>query len=191
MTSPDEVQATAGESADEAQARFISDQVLHTIATNSSWYALKSRGWPGRPWTTSGSGGGSPAIWYSAAAVLLMLKGVGPFLEAFAKKLGEDLGESTTTAARRLSARLRGGRTFVEAELPDEAEQLDGFEEFELPASPSITIVLDSDTPDEARIALLYLDMTRPDLRGKTLGWNRETKMWQIANAPEPLAEEV
>lgn len=35
------------------------------------------------------------------------------------------------------------------------------------------TMVISEDTPDEARLAMLDLDVTAPDLRGKELHWDR------------------
>ncbi len=41
------------------------------------------------------------------------------------------------------------------------------------------TIVITADTPDEARLALLDLDVTAPELRGKELGWDRTNGEWR------------
>ena len=41
------------------------------------------------------------------------------------------------------------------------------------------TLVLCSDTPDEARLALLDLDVTAEDVRGRYLRWDAETQTWR------------
>lgn len=40
------------------------------------------------------------------------------------------------------------------------------------------TIVITADTPDEARLALLDLDVTTDEVRGKLLRWDRDTSVW-------------
>jgi hypothetical protein len=41
------------------------------------------------------------------------------------------------------------------------------------------TLVITSDTPDEARLALLDLDVTADDLRGRNLRWDSQTNTWR------------
>jgi hypothetical protein len=41
------------------------------------------------------------------------------------------------------------------------------------------TLVITSDTPDEARLALLDLDVTADDLRGRNLRWDSQSKTWR------------
>ena len=48
-------------------------------------------------------------------------------------------------------------------------------------------IVVTDDTPDEARLALLDLDVTAPELRGKYLSWSRGAGAWLAIG--EPLAK--
>ena len=43
-------------------------------------------------------------------------------------------------------------------------------------------IVVTADIPDEARIALLDLDVTADDLRGKLLHWDRDASAWRPAD---------
>jgi len=106
-------------------------------------------------------------LWYTfddameLSAAIAFVKGLGPFLEAFATKLGEAFGESTAAALGRL--RLFKRRDMLRAELPSQAE---------------LTIRLGEATPDEARLALLDLDVTAPELHGKTLEWNTERNTW-------------
>lgn len=46
------------------------------------------------------------------------------------------------------------------------------------------TLVFTVGTPDEARLALLDLDVTAEDVRGKTLRWDDQVKEW-IPDSPE------
>jgi len=41
------------------------------------------------------------------------------------------------------------------------------------------TLVITSDTPDEARLAVLDLDVTAEDVRGRFLQWDSETGTWR------------
>ena len=45
------------------------------------------------------------------------------------------------------------------------------------------TIVVTDDTPDEARLALLDLDVTAPELRGKELSWDAAAGQWRPSEA--------
>lgn len=46
----------------------------------------------------------------------------------------------------------------------------------------SATIAITVDTPDEARLALLDLDVTSEELRGKLLHWDSAASAWRPAN---------
>jgi hypothetical protein len=41
------------------------------------------------------------------------------------------------------------------------------------------SLVITSDTPDEARLALLDLDVTAEELRGQNLRWDADSKAWR------------
>lgn len=45
------------------------------------------------------------------------------------------------------------------------------------------TLVITASTPDEARLALLDLDVTAPELRGKELRWDEEAAEWRSSEA--------
>jgi hypothetical protein len=47
------------------------------------------------------------------------------------------------------------------------------------------TVVVTEDLPDEARLALLDLDVTTPELRGKELRWDKAAEAWRPS---EPLS---
>jgi hypothetical protein len=103
------------------------------------------------------------------------VKLIGPFLEAFAKKLGEQIGESTSRALGRLRV-LRDRRTRRT--------------ELDVNGSSTTTLVLPEDMTDEARLAFLDLDMTASELQGTTLYWDEKAGKWlptvQSSAAPYP-----
>jgi hypothetical protein len=47
------------------------------------------------------------------------------------------------------------------------------------------TITITADTPDEARLALLDLDVTADELRGKTLRWDDDAMAWRADSADD------
>lgn len=100
------------------------------------------------------------------------LKMLGPFAQAFATKLGESLGESTARAIGRLRL-LRHNKT-GHAEL----DVLNGG------AEPT-TLVLPPGLTDEAREGMIDLDVTDPDLAGKTLRWYPHAGKW-LSTPPPP-----
>jgi hypothetical protein len=51
-----------------------------------------------------------------------------------------------------------------------------------LEGATAIIIVTD-DLPDEARLALIDLDVTAKDLRGKTFRWDNEATAWRADTA--------
>ncbi|MFG2400843.1 hypothetical protein [Streptomyces lydicus] len=93
---------------------------------------------------------------------VLIASMVSPFVAAFASKLGERLG--TTVRIKRISwlQRLRRGRELVVA----------------LPFDRAITIEVRRGLSDEARLALLDLDVDQPELYGHRLRWDDEVKAW-------------
>jgi hypothetical protein len=95
------------------------------------------------------------------------LKVAGPFLEAFAKKLGDQFAESTARALGRI--RLRKHQ--LEVEVPDAKEPL--------------ILVLPDDLTDDARLALIDLQVP---LEGGTLRWNPDTRAWEQKPSAEPTA---
>lgn len=102
------------------------------------------------------------------AAGFFALKLLGPFAEAFASKLGERLGESAAAAA----SRIRLVRRNVSSTK----------EELVVRQGTTQTIIVVSRTlTDEARLALIDLDVTADGIRGMTLQWDAESKTWRPA----------
>lgn len=58
----------------------------------------------------------------------------------------------------------------------------DGEVEIGVDGDAAATIVVTADMPDEARLALLDLDVTADDLRGKVLRWDRSASAWLPAD---------
>jgi len=54
--------------------------------------------------------------------------------------------------------------------------------EIGLDGDTAAKIVVTADTPDEARLALLDLDVTADDLRGKLLRWDGSASAWRPAD---------
>ncbi|MCX5338242.1 hypothetical protein [Streptomyces sp. NBC_00140] len=89
----------------------------------------------------------------------LAVKALGPFLEAFATKLGEQFGESTGRAISRLALRRRP-RTRDQVEVES--------------SEAKTTVILPDPFTDDAREAFIDIDVADPDIRGRTLYWNEE-----------------
>jgi len=110
------------------------------------------------------------------ASGFVAIKLVGPFLEAFAKKLGDQLGETTARAL---------GRIKLRAPIPPRVEDVDHpYEEsrqqlmVRLPDS-SVLIEVGERLSDEAILALVDLDLVARENKGRLLRWNATDNMWQ------------
>lgn len=99
-----------------------------------------------------------------ALLALAAVRGIKPFVAAYAEALGKRLGESTAAALLRL--RLSRPRVHGRTELA--ADQ-----------AGAVRVELDARLPDEARLALLDLDVTSPEYRGRTLRWDTGAGCWQ------------
>jgi len=90
------------------------------------------------------------------------LKVLGPFAEAFAKKLGELLAERTERAVGRIQLIRRNRRPHI----------------FKVEMSPGTTIlVLPEDLDDEAKLAILDLDLTIP--HRAPMRWKSVPAAWE------------
>jgi hypothetical protein len=98
----------------------------------------------------------TPDLWPLLGAAAIYAK---TFLETLAKRHADALEDLVETRLRR-----NGSKT--EAEIG-----LDG--------DTTAKIVVTADTPDEARLALLDLDVTADEIRGKQLRWDRAASEWR------------
>ncbi|MFF4098811.1 hypothetical protein [Streptomyces sp. NPDC001903] len=107
------------------------------------------------------------------AAGFLAVKMLGPFLETFATKLGERFGESASEALGRIrvTRRRNGSSRNLEIEDPETA-------------TPTV-LVLPEEFTEEARLAVIELDVTTEQIRGATLRWNPASATWQVTDAEE------
>ncbi len=84
------------------------------------------------------------------------------FLETLARRHADGLAD-------RVRMRLRKNGKDTEAEIG-------------LRGGASATVVVTGDLPDEARLALLDLDVTADELRGKLLRWDSSASAWRPAD---------
>ncbi|CAG6397596.1 hypothetical protein NMG29_39265 [Streptomyces cocklensis] len=103
------------------------------------------------PLSPTGSYAGDLIVGY------LAIKALGPFLEAFATKLGEQFGESTGRAISRLALRRRPRRR----------------DQVEIESSEAkTTVILPHPFTDDAKEAFIDIDVADPDILGMTLYWD-------------------
>jgi hypothetical protein len=86
------------------------------------------------------------------------------FLEALSKSTGESIANLSKRVGEAARARFRKGKQ-------------DGV--FIGVVGATAMIVVTDDLPDEARLALLDLDVTADEMRGKTLRWDNEAMAWR------------
>ncbi len=122
-----------------------------------AWWGRRSRA----EWRVESSG-----ISYETVLIAATL---GPFVTAFATKLGERLG--TTVRVKRMPWPQRRGRR----------AQLVVTQSFR----QAVTIEVESGLSEEARLALIDLDVERPELWGHLLRWDQEAEAWlPVPTAP-------
>ena len=98
-------------------------------------------------------------------------KFLGSFTEAFAAKLGERLGESTTNAIGRIRLLL---------------DRRNSHRELDVITQGRTTLVLPEDFTDEAKLAAIELDVTADGIRGAVLHWNAATSQWLTTRVVDP-----
>jgi hypothetical protein len=104
-----------------------------------------------------------------ATSGFLAVKMLGPFVEEWAKKLGEHLGESTIRALGRIRASRTNDRTthetaMLEASLPG--------------AFGPTVLVFQHPLSDPAKLAILDLDPADKAVCGQTLYWSETAGAW-------------
>lgn len=113
--------------------------------------------------------GSEPAIGTdptTVAAIVAASASLTPFISAFMNRLGERLGDAVSF--RWIWKVVRAGTvTGGKLAVTDDT------------AAPPLTIVIDKDLSDDARLALIELDPTATELRGKTLIWVEQERRWR------------
>jgi hypothetical protein len=102
-----------------------------------------------------------PEMYLTGTAIAVYSKA---FVEALAKRHADGLADRVRTRSRTREARIG------------------------LPDSESATIVITARMPDEARLALLDLDVTADEVRGKLLRWDSKASAWRPADDLEVTA---
>jgi hypothetical protein len=104
----------------------------------------------------------APESWPLLGAAAIYAK---TFLEALAKRHADALEDFVETRVHRKGK-------------PDEYR-------IGVDDGSAATIAITADTPDEARLALLDLDVTANELRGKLLRWDSDASAWRPADGQE------
>ena len=105
----------------------------------------------------------------SVALDLWVLTGTAVYFKAFLETLAKHNAEALIDAVR---TRIRkNGKT---------REALVGPED-----GSAATLVVTSKTPDEARLAVLDLDVTAEEVRGKVLRWDDDAMAWRAKSADD------
>lgn len=90
------------------------------------------------------------------------------FAKAYLEALGRRAGEGTADLVKGIRFRRKRGT---------------GETRLGIDSGAAATVVVTEDLPDEARLALLDLDVTAPELRGKVLRWDAATAVWRPSEA--------
>lgn len=97
---------------------------------------------------------------------------VGNFSSAYIQALGQRAADRSAKLPKRV--RDLAKRRVRRKGEPDEYQ-------IGVPDGSAATIAITADTPDEARLALLDLDVTADELRGKLLRWDSSASAWRPA----------
>jgi hypothetical protein len=112
----------------------------------------------------------SPRRGLSTSPEVLALTGAAViYSKAFLETLAKHHADRLVDLVRTTRFRFRNNDKNTEAEI--------GFD-----GDAAATIVVNEDTPDEARLALLDLDVTAEELRGKVLRWDSSASAWRPAD---------
>ena len=98
----------------------------------------------------------------------------GNFCSAFLQALGKRAADGAVKLPKQATDLLR--KRVRRKDKPDQVY-------IGLKRGASATVVVTLDTPDEARLALLDLDVTAPDVRGRELVWDEAAGAWRPSEA--------
>jgi hypothetical protein len=96
--------------------------------------------------------------------------GTALFAKAYLETLGKRVAEGTANLPKYMRQLVQ--RRVPREDMPDETY-------IGMKDGTAATIVVDDRLPDEARLALLDLDVTAPELRGKELHWDWVAQAWR------------
>jgi hypothetical protein len=105
------------------------------------------------------------------ASGFVVAKFIGSFLQAFATKLGEDIGESSARAVHRL--RLLH-KTKGSTNIQDSTDDLDII----LTGGKRTTLILPENFSDAAKLAIIDTNFSSAEVQGFELQWNAEEMSW-------------
>jgi hypothetical protein len=110
------------------------------------------------------------------AESIALAAGATVFAKAFLETLGQRAGNGAAGLPRRVA-------DLVSRHIKRKGRP----EEIHISAEGDVTasIIVTSKTPDEARLALLDLDVTAENVRGKTLRWDSNAMAWRASSAEE------
>ena len=108
--------------------------------------------------------------WETIVALAVGSTTLGAFVQAIAAELGKRTVEGVPKTIRVVVryAKRFWRKKLVSAEVKTEVGDI------------TATLIVTSDLPDEARLALLDLDFSDPGLNGKTLSWNIQAGVWEL-----------
>jgi hypothetical protein len=105
------------------------------------------------------------------------------FAKAFLESLGQHAANGFANLPRQVGDLI--AKRIKRKGQPDEVQ-------IGLDHGSSAMIAITDETPDEARLALLDLDVTAEGLRGQILWWDSEALTWRPASEPvEALPESI
>lgn len=99
------------------------------------------------------------------------------FSKAFLETVGSRAGDGIANLPKRLQDLLRTCHRRKKARYECHIGMQD--------RRAAATVVIKADLPDEARLALLDLDVTADELRGKLLMWDSTASAWRPAERPK------
>lgn len=105
---------------------------------------------------------------------MMLAFAAGNFCSAFIQALGQRAGNSVANLPKQVSDLVR--KRVKSKGQPEEIH-------ISAKGDATATIVVTADTPDEARLALLDLDVTAEELRGKLLRWDPAASAWHPAGS--------
>jgi hypothetical protein len=112
----------------------------------------------------------APASYALAPEEVALVFLLGNFFQAFVQALGQRAADGAAKLPKRVSDLVR--RRVGRKGKPDEYH-------IGVQDGSTARIVITADTPDEARLALLDLDVTADAVRGKVLRWDSSASAWR------------